>query len=321
MKRETFRIAIGTLTIVVLVLASVGFRVRERTSMLITRFGKPVRIIDDPGLHGKLPWPIDKSIAIDGRTRVFETRRAETITQDKKNVILATYAAWRVSDPLRFHRAVGTIDAADTKLDGLVTSAKIGVLGRYDLDALVSTDPAEIRVDAIEREILAAVREPALDKYGIEIEQVGFQRLSLPSENIGKVFEQMRQERKQFSEAEIAEGEREKNLIQAETDVEKAKIVAEADREARALRGAGEAEAARIIQEAVGSNRELYDFLASSLPRIFSEQTTVILRTDSAPFEFLKGFDFERVRPESADGAGAGAGDGDGDGDGDGGRE
>lgn len=291
MNRERFRLLVGLVTVVLIVLSSLAFSVRERHAALVTRFGKPVRTVEQAGLHWKMPWPIEKATTIDMRTRVFNTRHSETLTNDRKNVILLTYATWHVEDPLLFHRAVGTMDAAEIKLEGLITSAKIGIMGQYELSALVSTDATDLAVEQIEAEILASVNEAARSSYGIDVEQVGFKRISLPTENIGKVFEQMRQERAQFSASELAEGDRTKEVIKAETDLEVKKILSAAERESRQKRGEAEAEAARIIAEAAGANPELYRFLTSleSLDAVLGDRTTLILRTDSPPFEMLHG--------------------------------
>ena len=291
MNRERFRILAGVVTVTVIVLSSLAFTVRERHAVLVTRFGKPLRTELDPGLHCKLPWPIDRATIIDQRTRVFETRQSETLTGDSKNIILLTYASWRVGEPLLFYRAVGTIEAADRKLDGLISDAKMKVMGGYELSALASTSSDDLRVEEIEGKILAAAGKTAREKYGIEIDQVGFKRLSLPEENTQKVFEQMRQERKQYAERERAEGLRRKKEIESETDVEATRIVAQADRDALEIRGGAEAEAARIIAEAVGENVGLYEFLRSldAAEASLNEQTTLIMRTDSLPFQLLKG--------------------------------
>ena len=284
------RLAVGGIVVLTIAVSAIGFRVDERTASLVTRFGKPVRVVERPGLHWKLPWPLEKATAIDLRRRVFDTRHTEMLTRDKKNVVLLSYAVWKVADPLKFHRAIGSIDAGDAKLDGLVTNAKIGVLGRYDLTALVSTDPQTLRMEAIEQEILAAVRDTAADSYGIDVSEVGFKRLSLPEANVEQVFEQMRAERARFAARNRAEGNREATRIRADTDVEKAEILAAAEEQAARLRGEAEAEAARIYAEAHRSDPELYEFLRQleSLEKVISARTSLILRTDSEPFGLLK---------------------------------
>ena len=212
------------------------------------------------------------------------------LTRDKKNIILLCYAVWRVDDPLLFHQSVGSMAGADTKLDGLVTNSMISVLGRYDLSALVSTEPEDLHVDDIEGEVLQTASEAAVGKYGIAIEEIGFKRLSLPEGNIRYVFEQMRAERKQYAARFRAEGDREASKIRSETDLEAATIRAEARESAARIRGEAEAEAARIYAEAHKADPEFYRFLRSldSLGRIVGKKTTVILRTDTEPFNLLE---------------------------------
>jgi membrane protease subunit HflC len=197
---------------------------------------------------------------------------------------------WRVAEPLRFYQSLGSVEGADAKLDGLVTNAKISVLGGYDLSSLVSTDPEDLQVEEIEARILAEVADKAADKYGVTIEEVGFQRLSLPEGNTRYVFEQMRAERKQYAARFRAEGEREAAKIRADTDLEVAQIRAEANEEAARIRGEAEAEAARIYAEAHSLDPEFYRFKRSleSMEKLLGKQSTVVLRTDAAPFDVLE---------------------------------
>lgn len=302
MKRELFRMAVGLLVVAVIALSFTAFTVRERQTALVTRFGDLVRTVSEPGLHWKLPWPIDRTAIIDMRSRVYDSRHSEMLTRDKKNVIVLSYAVWHVADAERFYKSIGSLEEADKKLDGLITNAKIGVLGRYDLKALVSTAPEDLKGPQIEGEILAAVSEPARDKYGIEIEKVGFKRLSLPSENIQSVFDQMRAERKKVASGFRAMGERDAAELRAETDEEVAKIKSEAEEESARIRGEAEAEAARIYAAAHDKNPELFRFLRQldSLEKIIGENATLIFRTDKAPFSVLNGFErpAEPVTPE-----------------------
>lgn len=291
MSREMFRMAVGVLAVVVILLSSMAFSVRERHTVLVTRFGKLVRTEVEPGLHWKLPWPIDKSVLVDGRKRVFDTRHSEMLTRDKKNVILLSYTSWQVADSELFYKSVGSIEEAEKKLDGIVTNAKIGVLGRYDLSALVSTKPEELRTDAVEAEILAAVRESAREKYGIDVDQVGFKRLSLPEENIESVFDQMRAERAKVAAGFRAQGERDAAVLRAETDLEVAEVVAAAREEAAKVRGEAEAQAAEVYAGAHSAAPELFKMVRQlqSLEKVMGPESVLIMRTDKAPFNVLNG--------------------------------
>ena len=241
-------------------------------------------------MHFKLPWPIDQANSIDLRRRVLSTPKIELLTRDKKNIVLMTSAVWRPSDPLMFFKAVGTIDAADDKLRGLVTNAQIAAFGRHDLSALVSTDETTLKVATIEGEILEAVNQISQGEYGIEVLSIGFRRVSLPEENVRFVFEQMRAERQQHAAVFRAEGELQASKIRTEADLEAARIRAEGEEAAARILGTAEAEAAAIYAEAHGKDPDFYQFLRSleSLDRVIGEKANVTLRTDAEPFHLLK---------------------------------
>ena len=129
------------------------------------------------------------------------------LTKDKRNVVLLSFVLWSVEDPLLFYKAVGSMEAAEEKLNGLVTNAQIGILGGYELRALASTESSTLRVDEIESALLSETESPASEQYGIKLHQVAFSRLSLPKENIKAVFAQMRAERKQYAAEYQAKGE------------------------------------------------------------------------------------------------------------------
>ena len=120
MNSNALRYSIGGILLVGLAFFAFTWQVREGTVAIRLRLGRPVAVVQDAGLHGRLPWPIDQVVVLDGRKRVLKTRHTEMLTRDKKNVILLTYVVWRVSDPLRFYQSLGTIESADAKLDGLV---------------------------------------------------------------------------------------------------------------------------------------------------------------------------------------------------------
>lgn len=289
--RDDMRMAVGIVTVMVILLSSVAFSVRERHTALVMRFGELVRTETQSGLHWKLPWPIDRVSLIDQRKRVFNTRHSEMLTRDKKNIILLSYASWEVTDAELFYKAVGTIAEAEKKLDGVVTNAKIGVMGRYDLSALVSTDPKQLQTEQIESEILASVQESARAKYGILVDQVGFKRLSLPEANIKSVFDKMRAERGKVAAGLRAQGERDAAVLRSETDLEVASVIAAAREEAAKLRGDAEAQATEIYARAHGAAPELFKMVRQlqSLEQVMSKDVTLIMRTDKAPFNVLNG--------------------------------
>ena len=263
--------------------------VQQGTSAIVIRLGDPVRVLEDPGLYFKGPWPFEQVETIDVRRRTFETQHTEMLTKDKKNVVLDSFVIWSVADPLKFFQSIGNIEGADHKLNGLVTNAKIGVLGRYDLSALASTDPQALQTSNIEEELLQQTTTLALEQYGVEIQHIGFSRLSLPKENISAVFQQMRAERKKYAVEFRAQGEEVSTGIRSTTDTEVAMIQAKMTEEVSKIRGEAEAESARIYAEAHSKDPDLYRFIRSleTLEEVIGPKSTLILRTDAAPFDVL----------------------------------
>lgn len=286
---NVLRMFVGFTAIVVMIYSACSVIVQETEDVLIVRLGKPARVLTEAGLHFQLPWPIEKPIAIDMRKRSFETQHTEMLTKDKKNVVLLSFVLWSVEDPLLFYQAIGSVASADQKLNSLVTNAKIGVLGKYELSALASTNPEDLKVTQIEEELLSSTKEIASQKYGISIHHIGLSRLSLPKENIKSVFQQMRAERKKYAVQFRSEGEKEAGRIRSETDLKVAEITALSNEEVAKIRGEAEAEAARIYSEAHSKDPELYRFIRSleTMDQVIGARSSIILRTDSEPFELL----------------------------------
>lgn len=284
------RAVMGSLALLAIVFSATAIVVTEGHAVLVTRFGHPSRAATTPGLHWKLPWPIDQATSIDLRRRIYETGQTEMLTRDKKNVIARTFVVWRIGDPLAFTQAIGSDKGADAKLDGLLTNAAIGTLGGHDLSALVSTTPSDLQVDQIESELLAATAPMAKRSYGVTIEQVRIERLALPSDNVTAVFEQMRAERHQFAAKFQAEGELEASKIRSEAELAAARIRAKGAEEQARIRGEAAAQVAKTYADAHRIDPELYRFTRSleSLGKLMTQNSSLILRTDAEPFSLLQ---------------------------------
>lgn len=285
------RAVVGTAALAAIVFQATAVVVGEGQSVLITRFGRPLRAAAQAGLHWKLPWPVDEASMLDMRRRVYETGQAEMLTRDKKNIIARTFVVWRIGDPLAFTQAIGIQGNAEAKLDGLLTNAAIGTLGGHDMSALVSTNPSDLQVDQIEAELLNSTAPMALRSYGVTIEQIRIERIALPEENVTAVFDQMRAERRQFAEKYRAEGEQEASKIQSEAQLEAARIRAKAAEDTARIRGESAAQVAKTYADAHRTDPELYRFTRSldSLDKLVTGSTSLILRTDSEPFSLLQG--------------------------------
>lgn len=284
------RAIVGSLALAAIVFQATAMVVREGQTAVILRFGKPSRAATQPGLHWKLPWPIDEVDMLDMRRQVYETGLTEMLTRDKKSVIARTFVVWRVGDPLLFLQAIGKENGAEDRLDGLLTNAAIGTLGEHDFSALVSTNPSDLKVDLIESELLASAAPIAMRNYGVDIEQVRLDRIALPEVNVTAVFDQMRAERQEFAAKYQAQGAQQASQIRSAADLQAAQIKAKGQEETARIQGQSAAQVAKIYADAHRIDPELYRFTTSlnALHQLITSGTTLILRTDSPPFSLLQ---------------------------------
>ena len=97
--------AVLSLFLVLAGLVMSSFVVVDETEFaVVTSFGRIAAVYGDnpseSGLHPKAPWQF--AIKIDRRFRVFDPPPREVMTGDKRNLEVAPYVVWRVSDPVVF---------------------------------------------------------------------------------------------------------------------------------------------------------------------------------------------------------------------------
>lgn len=246
--------------------------VEETDFAIVTRFGKPVRILEEAGLAFKLPWPIETVTRVDRRLQVFDPPRAsatenEHLTGDKKQVVVDCFSVWRVKDPLAFVKQVVDKERAEALLDDLIRSEVGTRIARYDLTAFLPasggldserssamTNEMQPFMDSITRDVAAA----ALSSFGIEVLSVRMKRLSFPDQNKGSVFTRMREERQRISGEIREKGRTEGDKIRADANLRKEQILAEARKEAERIRAEADAMATRIYDGAYRQAPELF---------------------------------------------------------------
>lgn len=277
------------LLVVVLAMLFVSFKVRETESVLVTTFGKPTRQITAPGLYFKWPPPIERKIRFDSRMRVLEADLGETTTRGAMPIIVNTYVVWKIAEPLKFFNAVGTVREAENKLISQISDTQNRIIGLHEFGEFVNSDPAKIRFEQIQDEMLADMRQVVGDNYGIEIKTVGIKQLKV-SEDVSKdVFERMRAERNLRTQTTIAQGEAEAARIKADADSKKTELLAAAEARAKAIRGEGDAEAAKYYKM-LEADPEFAMFLRDidALKKILENRSTIVLSADTEPFKLLK---------------------------------
>ena len=289
--KNRFSVFVGVLIVVVLLGYMFAFQVRYDQAAVLTTFDKATEsaVKRDAGLYFKLPWPIQKVNTYSTLTQLLEHRLEQVATGDGKSVVIKTYLAWRVADPLAFFIKLQNKASAEGKLAPLLSEEVSGTIGRYRMDQLVNTDSDSVKLAQIEAEALASMsqRLSSLD-YGIEVRQVGIRRLVLPEENTSQVFETMRQTRQRLASKSRVLGEAQAEAIKSQAESARRRILAFAQRRAQAIRAQGDKEAAEYYNT-FRQDESLAIFLRriQTLKSILPHNTTFVLDANQLSLEEL----------------------------------
>jgi membrane protease subunit HflC len=288
------RFVLAGLVVVLFLCATCLELVGPGESVVMTRFGDPVRVITEPGLTWRLPAPVDRAIRVDMHLRTTSSGLQDIGTRDGLRVLVQAYVAWQVpaeADKVtQFLRAVrNQPDEAAEQLRSFLRSALEITASGFDLEALVNTDPAKVRLAAFEDRLRERLAGQMLNFYGLTVRQVGIESLTLPAEALTATVARMRAERQTVATERLAEGERLAAEIRTTAERDSRVTVAKAREEAAAKEAAGRAEAAAIAGRAYAEDSDLYVMLRSfdALDAVVGQNTRLILRTDVLPFRVL----------------------------------
>src|SRR5438105_120553 len=263
------------------------FTVRETQFVLITQFGRPLYTVYDAGLHFKWFW--ESASYFDRRLRIYNPRPSEFLTQDKKNLVIESYVAWKIEDPKRFVETVGDPIAAEMRLHDIIWSGLSAALGAHDLDSIVSVSADKIQAAHMLDELTSLTDRAALEQYGINVVDVRIKRLNLPEQNKQSVYARMRAERERIARQYRAEGEEQALSIRADADRQREEILSVAYKQAEKTKGEGDAESTRIHGQAYSKNPKLYKLLRTleAYKKILDDKTTAVLSSDSELLKIL----------------------------------
>lgn len=285
-RRRVAAVAAGA--VLLLLIARVPYVVEATEYAVRTRFGRPVAVVTEPGLHARVPL-VDDVARLDARLLYFDPPAGEFLTNDKKNIVVSPVVLWRIEEPLKFLQTLVTRESAEARLADLVASETGAALGAVPFTRLVSATEGEADLAGVVAGIGERVRARAAADYGVKVVDVRLKRIAFPEQNLLSVFGRMRSERERIARRFRSEGEEAALKIRAETDREKTRLLSEAYRKAEEEKGAGEAEAARIYAKATNQDPDLYKFLRTlrAYESILDEKTTLVLPGDSDVLRLL----------------------------------
>ena len=283
---------LGFAVAAIFLIAIFSYQVATTEQAVVITLGKIEANVRQPGLHFRWPYPIQKVMKYDTRLRCYDGnigKLEETPTSDGKNITVSIYSVFRIKDLIKFQSAGGSITTAEDQLGILMRSAKGAIIGKYRFDQLVNSDPAKIQIKQMEADMLKMIAESAYNQYGLEVVSVNIRTIGVPDEPAKAIAERMISERKTEAEKYKSQGEVKAKKIMTDADNTYENIKAKAEAEAKTIKAEGDMEAAKyyaVFQQ----DPELAIFLRKleSMKKLMGSRTTLILDTNSAPFDILK---------------------------------
>ncbi len=305
------------LIIAVYVTMSSVYTVSEVEQVIITQFGKPVgEPVTEAGLKLKVPFIQDVN-PIDKRVLEWDGTPSDMPTKDKLYISVDLFARWRIVEPLQYFLRLRDERSAQSRLDDILGSETRNAVAKHELIEIIRTskDRIPLRDDLlteaerelkmgtlvpiqkgrklVEQEIFTAAAEK-VRVFGIELLDIRFKRINYNASVRPKIYDRMISERRQIAERFLSEGNGEAARIRGNRVRDLNKIQSEAYRQVEEIRGAADAKATEIYASAYNKSPQavtFYEFTRTmqSYKDIITNNTTLVLSTESDLFKFLKG--------------------------------
>ena len=278
---------IGTvLFLIFVVLSNSVFVISETQRGVLLKFGEVVNSDLEPGLHFKIPF-VDSVRKFDGRILTVDSTPERFFTQEQKQLIVDSYAKFRVVDTAKYYTATSGEEfrAAALLSQRINDDLRNQVAGR-SVQEVVSGERDQL-MDAVK----ARLNETVLTELGVEVIDVRVKKIDLPNEVSQSVYRRMNAEREKEARELRSEGKEIAEGMRAEADRKVTVIEAEAFRDAEIIRGDGDATATRIYAESFNRDPEFYAFIRSlnAYQETFANGGDImLLQPDSQFFQYLR---------------------------------
>ncbi len=304
-------VAVGV--VLLIVLFSSVYVVREWEQVILTQFGHPVGDpVSDAGLHFKTPF-VQKVNRFEKRILIWDGERNQVPTDDKRFIWIDTTARWRISDPLIFLQAVRTVAGAQSRLDDYLDSAVRDVIGKHKLVEAVrltnrvldvvpvgEEDQEQSPLDKEVRERISKGRDKLIEEMLLnaqaKVEELGIELIDLRIKRINyvesvrkSVYQRMISERQRIAEQYRSEGRGKKAEIEGKRARDEKKILSEAYRDAQQIVAKADADAARIFADAYNTDPEFFAFVRTlqAYEKVVGNNHTLVIDPESDLYRYL----------------------------------
>lgn len=279
-----------TLTFIVLALLLLAsnsfFVIKETERGVLLQFGEVVNPNLVPGLHFKIPF-VNSVRKFDGRVLTVDSTPERYFTQEKKALIVDSYAKFRIADTAKFYTATnGEESRAMALLAQRINDGLRNQVAVRTIQEVVSGERDEL-MQALTEELTVVAQEG----LGVEVIDVRVKQIDLPPDVSESVYRRMSAEREKEAREHRSQGQELAEGIRAAADREVTVLRANAYRDSELIRGEGDAAATGIYAEAFNQDPEFYAFTRSlrAYQDAFQGNGDIMLvQPDSEFFRYLK---------------------------------
>ncbi|MEK3807682.1 MULTISPECIES: FtsH protease activity modulator HflK [unclassified Metabacillus] len=233
--------------VLLIVAFTTWYTVDESDQAVIITFGEVEEGISEPGLHFKMPWPIQSVEKLsketfslkfgyseeNGEVKSFP-KDTKMITGDENIVLADMVVQWKITDPEKY--LFNSEDPEEILYDATSASLR-SIIGSSEIDDALTSGKVEIEENV--QELLISLME----KYdiGISVLAVKLQDVDLPNDEVRKAFTDVTSARETMN-TKINEAKKYSNQRTREAEGEEDALIskAEADKTARIEKARGE---------------------------------------------------------------------------------
>jgi modulator of FtsH protease HflC len=275
------------IALVLVVLASKSLYVIKETERgVLLKFGEVINPNIPPGLHAKIPL-VNSVRKFDGRILTVDSMPERYFTQEKKALIVDSYAKFRIADTAKFYTATnGEESRAMALLAQRINDGLRNQVAVRTVQEVVSGERDEL-MQALTEELTVVAQE----ELGVEVVDVRVKQIDLPPDVSESVYRRMNAEREKEAREHRSQGQELSEGIRAAADREVTVLRANAYRDSELIRGEGDATATGIYAQAFNQDPEFYSFTRSL--RAYQDAfqgngDVMLLQPDSEFFRYLK---------------------------------
>ena len=274
------------LALVVIIASNSLYVVKETQRGVLLKFGEVVNPNLKPGIHVKVPF-VNNVRLFDGRILTVDSPAERFFTQEKKALIVDSYAKFRVLDTATYYTAT---NGEEARAAGLLAQ-RINDGLRNEVAVRTVQEVVSGSRDEVMESITQRLSEVAATELGVEVIDVRVKKIDLPPDVSDSVYRRMNAEREKEARELRSEGQELAEGIRASADREVTVLEANAFREAEMVRGLGDAEATRIYAEAYNQDPECYAFVRSlkAYQETFNAGSDIMLiEPDNQFYQYLR---------------------------------